>query len=226
MQALSDQQFVVQARPMDGHRWVKRALDLTVAVLLLVCLAPVLLLCALVIVLESRGPVVYRQTRVGEGGKTFSMLKLRSMCNAADVGAHVDYAVAYIHGTALSQVSAGQTLYKLANDKRVTRVGRVLRKTSLDELPQLWNVVRGDMSLVGPRPALPYEVEQYEPRHRERLNVRPGITGLWQVSGRCRTTFEEMVALDCEYIRRQSLALDLLILVKTFPVVVFCTGAR
>jgi lipopolysaccharide/colanic/teichoic acid biosynthesis glycosyltransferase len=148
------------------------------------------------------------------------MLKFRSMYVGVDPSPHQSYIVAFINGQAELQRSAeGQALYKLADDCRVTRVGRWLRETSLDELPQLWNVLRGEMSMVGPRPPLPYEAELYQPAHLQRLAVRPGITGLWQVSGRSRTTFEEMVAMDCQYIRSQSFSLDLSILLRTIPVV-------
>jgi lipopolysaccharide/colanic/teichoic acid biosynthesis glycosyltransferase len=133
---------------------------------------------------------------------------------------------AFIRGQAPTFDTADGRVYKLVTDKRVTRVGRWLRRTSLDELPQLWNVLRGEMSLVGPRPPTPYEVSQYGPEHFRRLAVKPGITGLWQVSGRSTTTFEEMVALDLEYIRRRSLWLDLKILLKTIPAVFSARGAH
>jgi exopolysaccharide biosynthesis polyprenyl glycosylphosphotransferase len=203
---------------------LKRVMDVCAAVLLLVCLAPVFLLCALAIRIDSPGPVFFRQQRVGHAGRLFSMLKFRSMRTGADPAVHREYVVAYITGQV--RPDAQQGIYKLAGDPRVTRVGAWLRRTSLDELPQLWNVLRGEMSLVGPRPPLPYEVEHYQPAHLVRLHAKPGITGLWQVSGRNRTTFEQMVALDAEYIRRRSLSLDLQILVKTIPVVVLRADAR
>jgi lipopolysaccharide/colanic/teichoic acid biosynthesis glycosyltransferase len=204
----------------------KRLLDVSLALLLLVALLPVLLVCAAAIKLTSPGPVLFRQTRVGEGGRLFTMLKFRSMQVAADVQPHYEYAVAYVRGGAAKVVAGGEALYKLAADERVTRLGGWLRQTSIDELPQLWNVLRGEMSLVGPRPPLPYETAHYQPVHFQRLAARPGLTGLWQVSGRGRTTFEEMVSMDCDYIRRQCLALDLRILLKTIVVVVRGTGAR
>ena len=204
----------------SAYVYVKRLLDIAITSVLLICLLPVLVLCALAIVLDSRGPILFRQQRVGEGGRLFGMLKFRSMYAGVDSSPHREYVVAFINGQAELQPAAdGKRLYKLARDARVTRVGRWLRETSLDELPQLWNVLKGEMSLVGPRPPLPYETAHYQPAHLLRLTVRPGITGLWQVSGRSRTTFEEMVALDCEYIRSQSLALDLSILLRTIPVV-------
>jgi lipopolysaccharide/colanic/teichoic acid biosynthesis glycosyltransferase len=226
MRAVTNPTLVSHVRPLAEYATVKRVFDLLVAAILLVILAPVLLACALAIKLDSRGPVLHRQVRVGEGGRRFSMLKFRSMVAHADTLSHRDYALAYINGAAQRQEQAGQALFKLADDPRITRVGTWLRRTSLDELPQLWNVVRGDMSLVGPRPPLQYEVEHYQPSHLLRLAARPGITGLWQVRGRGRTTFEEMVAIDCEYIRTQSIGLDVRILLSTIPVVVRCRDAR
>jgi lipopolysaccharide/colanic/teichoic acid biosynthesis glycosyltransferase len=210
---------IAEARS-SAYPTLKRLLDIAISSVLLLALLPVLVLLALAIVLDSPGPVLFRQQRVGEQGRLFDMLKFRSMYVGVDPSPHQKYIVAYIKGQAELQESAeGRALYKLADDRRVTRLGRWLRETSLDELPQLWNVLRGEMSLVGPRPPLPYETELYQPAHMQRLAVRPGITGLWQVSGRSRTTFEEMVAMDCEYIQSQSFALDLFILLRTIPVV-------
>jgi lipopolysaccharide/colanic/teichoic acid biosynthesis glycosyltransferase len=197
---------------------LKRLVDASLAIALLVLLAPVLVVCALLVVLDSPGPVLYRQERVGEGGRRFAFLKFRSMHINVDSQIHEAYAREFIAGTAARRSDGNKELFKLLDDPRVTRVGYWLRRFCLDELPQLWNVVRGDMSLVGPRPPVPYEVEHYLPAHMERLLVKPGITGLWQVSGRNKTTFEEMVALDVEYIRERSLRLDALILLKTVPV--------
>jgi lipopolysaccharide/colanic/teichoic acid biosynthesis glycosyltransferase len=212
------------ARPLATYPQVKRVLDVLLAAVLLVCLAPVLLACAVLIALDSRGPILYRQVRVGQDRRPFTMLKFRSMQATAAAVVHSAYAVAYVEGRARPQGTVA--LYKLANDERVTRVGRWLRVTSLDELPQLWNVIRGEMSLVGPRPPMSYELEHYQTEHFERLAVRPGVTGLWQVSGRSRMSFEEMVALDRDYIHRQSLGLDVRILISTIPVVLFCKDAR
>jgi lipopolysaccharide/colanic/teichoic acid biosynthesis glycosyltransferase len=204
---------------------VKRALDVAGAAVLLVALSPVLAACAIAIHLDSGGPILYRQRRLGLGGQPFTLLKLRSMRPDADSAPHREYAAAFIAGQAVPNGTGGGAKYKLAADPRVTRVGRWLRRTSLDELPQLVNVLRGDMSLVGPRPPIAYELAHYQPRHLQRLAVRPGMTGLWQVSGRSKTTFEEMVALDLEYVRRQALGLDLAILLKTIPVVLLCKDA-
>jgi lipopolysaccharide/colanic/teichoic acid biosynthesis glycosyltransferase len=207
----------------------KRLIDLVCCGVALAGLAPILGVIALLIRLDSAGPILFRQERVGEGGRRFTMLKFRSMTASADTSPHQEFVTAYIRGEELGGKPTAATsdakLYKLVADKRVTRVGKWLRKTSLDELPQLWNVVRGDMSLVGPRPPLPYEVDLYEPWQLGRLDVRPGISGVWQVSGRNTTTFNEMVEMDLDYIRKRSLKLDLSILLKTIPVVLFARDA-
>jgi lipopolysaccharide/colanic/teichoic acid biosynthesis glycosyltransferase len=186
--------------------------------------SPFLALTALAIRLDSPGPALFRQARVGRGGRPFTMLKFRTMRQDCDAGRHRAYVEAYIAegGEALRNADGD---YKLERDPRITRVGRVLRATSLDELPQLINVLRGEMSLVGPRPPLAYEVDLYTPRHARRLTVPPGMTGLWQVSGRNRTTFEQMIDLDLAYIERRCLALDLWILVRTVSVVLAAKGA-
>jgi len=190
-----------------------RALDLVAAVALVLLLAPLLLLLALIIKLDSPGPVLFRQPRVGRGRRHFLVAKFRTMQHGADHDVHRDYMLALIE--------SGTPAPKLAGDARVTRFGAFLRRTSLDELPQLWNVLRGEMSLVGPRPALPYELEQYKPWHCRRvLEAKPGITGLWQVVGRSRTTFDEMVRLDLRYAKTCSLWNDLKILAAT-PAAVF-----
>jgi lipopolysaccharide/colanic/teichoic acid biosynthesis glycosyltransferase len=204
---------------------VKRGIDLGAALLLLLCLAPLLAACALLVRLDSPGPILFRQVRVGLHGRRFTMLKFRSMRHGADPAPHREFVAAFIRGRAPDGPGGGPPLFKLAADSRVTRVGRWLRRSSLDELPQLWNVVRGEMSLVGPRPPIPYEVHHYKASQPRRLDVRPGMTGLWQVSGRSRTTFDEMVALDLSYIESRSLSLDLIILMKTIPVVLFCKDA-
>jgi lipopolysaccharide/colanic/teichoic acid biosynthesis glycosyltransferase len=169
--------------------------------------------------------VLFRQQRVGEREKIFSMLKLRSMTIDTDPELHASYMAQFIRGSEEADSSADGQIYKI-DDPRVTRVGKWLRKTSLDELPQLWNVLRGEMSLVGPRPPILYEVECYSDEDRKRLAVTPGITGLWQVSGRNKTTFRRMVELDLEYIQRRSVLLDLEILIRTIPVVLIHHDAR
>jgi lipopolysaccharide/colanic/teichoic acid biosynthesis glycosyltransferase len=200
---------------------LKRVIDFLGAAVLLTCLAPILLFCAIAIRLDSAGPIIFRQDRVGERGRVFTLLKFRSMRADADPAVHQAYAAEFIRGQGEAKATANGAIYKMVDDPRITRVGGWIRRASIDELPQLWNVVRGDMSLVGPRPPIPYEVQQYKPAHLRRLAVKPGITGLWQVSGRNQTTFERMVDLDVEYIGRRSLALDLSILLRTIPVVLF-----
>jgi exopolysaccharide biosynthesis polyprenyl glycosylphosphotransferase len=203
----------------QSARLVKRASDIAVASLALLALAPVWMLVALLIKLDSRGPVLYRQERVGMDGRIFLFLKFRTMLAGADDREHREYQRRYIAGQPDTNLGDSQRpVYKLHTDPRVTRVGRVLRRLSLDELPQLLNVLRGDMSVVGPRPPIPYEVEAYESWHRKRLDMKPGLTGLWQVSGRNRLSFDEMVRLDLFYIENWSLWLDLKIMLRTLPV--------
>lgn len=204
----------------------KRLLDLVVSGTLLILLSPVLALCALAVWWSSSGPIIFRQERVGLRGQSFTFLKFRSMYHAADSAPHRAYIAAFIRGEAQQQASSSGQLYKLTGDRRITPVGQWLRRTSLDELPQLWNIFRGDMSLVGPRPPIPYELEHYRPEQYVRLAVKPGLTGLWQVSGRSRTTFEQMIDLDLDYIRRQSFWLDLAILIRTIPTVLLGRDAR
>jgi lipopolysaccharide/colanic/teichoic acid biosynthesis glycosyltransferase len=204
------------AQPATAGDVARRALDIVLALAMLFVLAPVLLLVALAIRIDSRGPVLFRQRRVGRGMAEFTVLKFRSMKASADSKRHRDYVTSLIAGDGGNEQGG---LYKLAVDDRITVVGRFLRMTSLDELPQLWNVVRGEMSLVGPRPVIAYEAEQYPDWYLGRFAVRPGLTGLWQVSGRNERTYEEMVRLDLEYAERRTLGLDLLILLKTVWVV-------
>jgi len=197
----------------------KQVMDFVGSALLLIMLAPLLLIIALAIKISSKGPVLYRQQRVGQYGQGFTFLKFRSMHPDNDNSVHKEYVTRLISGKAsahkLLNVNS-ESVYKLTNDTRVTRIGRFLRKTSLDELPQLVNVLKGDMSLVGPRPAIPYELAAYQTWHRRRiLEVKPGITGLWQVSGRNRIKFDEMVRLDLQYAKSWSPWLDIKILIRT-----------
>jgi lipopolysaccharide/colanic/teichoic acid biosynthesis glycosyltransferase len=194
----------------------KRLLDLALAVVALLVLTPILLVVAGLVRCTSPGPALFRQTRVGKDGRPFTMLKFRSMCAGADDAIHRDY-VSQLLTADVSPDGGAEGVYKLVGDPRVTRIGALLRKTSIDELPQLINVISGHMSLVGPRPALGWEVELYEHRHRERLVVKPGLTGLWQVSGRSRLTMREALDLDVEYVARRGLGLDLAILAGTVP---------
>jgi exopolysaccharide biosynthesis polyprenyl glycosylphosphotransferase len=206
---------VERPQAIAATRWIKRSFDLAVSALLLVLAAPVLAGVALAIWLEDRGPVLFRQVRVGRGGEEFNCLKFRSMC--VDAEARLAELQARNQGAGL--------LFKIADDPRITRVGRFIRRYSLDELPQLWNAFRGDMSLVGPRPALPREVAQYDSDTRRRLDVRPGLTGLWQVSGRSNLSWEDTVRLDLFYVDNWSMVQDLAILAKTARAVLGSDGA-
>src|SRR3989440_5733467 len=203
----------------SGARIVKRTSDLFVAMMALTLLSPLWLLIALLIKLDSRGPVFYKQERVGMDGRVFLFYKFRSMQVGSDDTSHREYQRAYISGRPDSNLGDDERpVFKLRTDDRITRIGKLLRKTSLDELPQLFNVVRGDMSIVGPRPPIPYEVENYQLWHRKRLDIKPGITGLWQVSGRNRLPFDEMVRMDLYYIENWSLLLDIKIILQTLAV--------
>lgn len=209
----------------------KRVLDITISLLALVFIAPLLLAIAVAIKLDSRGPVIFAQERIGArrvrlNGSDhwqimpFTFYKFRTMIPSADSKIHRQYIEAYIEGDEkkmkqLRKQTGQKATYKLTRDPRVTRLGRFLRKTSLDELPQLWLVLKGEMSLVGPRPPLPYEVEMYQKHQMGRLAAHPGITGLWQVSGRATTSFDEMIELDLNYIENQSVRSDLKILLLT-----------
>ena len=197
---------------------LKRALDIAGAIGGIILLSPLMLVTAIAVVLDSRGPIFFRQTRVGKGGVPFVFYKFRSMFVNADDRIHREFVTKLIQGKLeeINQGDAENPYYKLRADPRVTRVGNFIRDTCIDELPQLFNVLKGDMSLVGPRPPVPYEVENYESWHLSRiLELKPGITGLWQVQGHSSTTFDDMVRLDLRYIRSCSLALDLKILLKT-----------
>ena len=207
-----------RASDFAGRLWyptVKRGLDIVAASLMLVCLVPLFLVVALLIKLDSPGSVFYRQQRVGRGGRPFRMYKFRSMQKGADRQ--------LVHLLPLNETDG--PMFKLRCDPRVTRVGRVLRRLSIDELPQLFNVVTGDMSLVGPRPALQREVDQYTFWQHRRLDATPGLTGLWQVSGRSDLSFDEGMALDLKYVAQRSLLLDLAIITQTIPAILRCRGA-
>lgn len=201
---------------------VKRGMDILGSALLMLILAPVLAAIALAIKLTSKGPVIFRQERLGQFGNTFECLKFRTMFTDNDPKIHREYVRGFIAGKVQEIGSeSGAVAYKIKNDPRVTPLGRFLRRTSLDEFPQFWNVLRGEMSLVGPRPPLRYEFEAYDFWHRRRvLEVKPGVTGLWQVAGRSRTSFDDMVRMDLRYCQRWSLWLDLKILLAT-PLAVF-----
>jgi exopolysaccharide biosynthesis polyprenyl glycosylphosphotransferase len=212
-----------------GSYTLKRSLDVAGAIVALLLLSPLMLAIAIAVVVTSRGPVIFKQARLGKRGVPFTFYKFRSMYCNADDQVHRDYVAKLIAGEeeAVNQGSDAKPHYKMKDDPRITRVGRLIRKTSMDELPQLFNVLRGDMSLVGPRPPLPYEAEKYQSWHLRRvLEVKPGITGLWQVDGRSKTSFDEMVRMDLRYTRHCSLALDLKILLKTVKVVLRGDGAN
>jgi lipopolysaccharide/colanic/teichoic acid biosynthesis glycosyltransferase len=201
---------------LRGYLIAKRVLDLAITLPILILLSPVLLVVACVVKLWDRGPVFFTQARVGKAGQEFTCYKFRSMVPDAE----------RLKARLLEQNHhADNRTFKLPCDPRITWIGRILRKTSVDELPQLWNVVRGEMSLVGPRPPLPSEVNLYSDRDRRRLNVQPGITCIWQVSGRGNLPFSEQVQLDLDYIENRSLVLDLKLLVLTIPAVITGRGA-
>jgi lipopolysaccharide/colanic/teichoic acid biosynthesis glycosyltransferase len=205
-----------------GYYRAKRLLDLAIATPLLLPLGIIMAILAVCIRLDSQGPVCFRQRRVGRYGVEFDLLKFRSMYVDADDTLHRAAYRRLVEGEKLVEGDGEEHAYKLTNDPRITRVGRFIRKTSLDELPQLWNVVRGEMSLVGPRPPLAYEVEMYRERDLLRLSGKPGITGPWQVSGRSRVPFRQMVEMDIAYLRRQSLWEDIRLMLITLPVL--CTS--
>lgn len=214
---------VVAAAPSRFYPTAKRALDLTISVLFLIAFAPVWLVIAAALKMDSRGPVLFRQARVGRNGETFMVYKFRSMHVNNDDAAHRKFVEAFM---AAPSNSDGSSYFKIKNDPRVTRVGRILRKTSLDEIPQILNVLKGEMSIVGPRPALPWEVAQYEPWQRERLYALPGITGTWQVEGRSRVSFDEMMRMDISYVRAPSMWGDISLILRTVPAVLLGTGAE
>jgi len=210
------------------YRFAKRAMDIVVGVAALVVLSPLLVFISLAIKLSSKGPILYKQERVGQFGVVFTCLKFRSMKIASDPGIHMEYMKHFISGKAHMGESQDieKRFYKLQCDQRITFVGAILRKSSLDELPQFLNVLKGEMSVVGPRPPIPYEVERYEVWHRRRVSeARPGITGLWQVKGRSRLTFDESVRLDLKYIETRSLWLDIKILLQTPRAILSGEGA-
>jgi len=197
---------------------LKRALDLVLTCLILVGLSPFLVLIVLAIKIGSSGPVLHTQIRLGKKGKSFTLYKFRSMYVDRDDAEHRSYVKKLIKAGNPYKVSKnGKPLFKISDDVRVTKVGRLLREYSVDEFPQLFNVLRGEMSLVGPRPPLPYEYGDYSEWHRKRLDGIPGITGLWQVSGKNTIPFEEMVELDIHYLKNWSLWLDIKIILRTIP---------
>ncbi len=229
-QGLAHEDQTLLARERSEPLWqavLRRVADVAVAGLLVLIAAPLLLAVALLVRLESPGPALFRQRRVGRDGREFTLLKFRSMRDDADPALHREYVSALIaNGGAGAAPATEGGLYKLAVDDRVTAVGRFIRRWSVDELPQLLNVVAGQMALVGPRPVIPYEVAEYPRWYHRRFAVKPGLTGLWQVSGRSERTYEEMVRLDIEYAERRTLLLDLSIFARTPLVVLARKGAE
>jgi len=206
---------VIDVTEPFGYRVTKRAFDLIVGSGILLLLLPVIPLVALIIRLDSEGAVFYRQERIGKGGRPFRFYKFRSMRADSD----------RLRADLEARNELAGPVFKMKNDPRVTAVGQFLRRSSLDEIPQIFNVLKGDMSIVGPRPALPGEVARYEAWHRRRLDVKPGITCLWQVAGRSQVGFDEWMRLDIEYMSRRSLRTDVAIFLKTIPAVIARRGA-
>lgn len=207
--------FTAVYNPDNNYLFLKRLFDIVLSVIAIIFLAPLFLVVAVAIKLDSKGGVLYTQPRVTKNGKVFKMYKFRSMCANAD-----EYLKDLQH---LNEKDG--PVFKIVNDPRVTRVGRFIRKTSIDELPQLFNILKGEMTIVGPRPPLVTEVEQYTPQQKQRLTVKTGLTCYWQISGRSELTFDEWVNLDIKYIQEQNLRTDLNIIVKTIPVVLTGRGA-
>ncbi len=201
-----------------GYLRGKRILDLVFTILILIPLFIVIAIIAVLIRIDSKGPIFFRQKRIGMNGVEFDLFKLRSMYVDSDDSVHRESIKQYMNGAALNGKENSDNLYKLVDDPRVTRVGQFIRKFSIDELPQFINVLRGEMTLVGPRPPLPYEVEEYGPHEWIRLFGKPGLTGTWQVYGRSRVPFQEMVDMDIEYLGHQSILLDLKLIALTLPV--------
>lgn len=203
----------------------KRILDITFTLLISPLLILAGIIVALCIKLDSKGPILFRQKRYGENGVEFEFLKFRSMYENNDPTVHREKILEYMkNGQRLNNNENSTAAYKYMDDPRITRVGRFIRKTSLDELPQFWNVLRGEMSLVGPRPPVSYEVEHYSPHDRLRLMGKPGLTGSWQVYGRSRVTFQEMIEMDIKYLEQQSIWQDIKLIFLTIPVMIFARG--
>ncbi len=215
-----------EAHPINAYK-LKRVLDIVAALIGLLIAMPFAAVIAILIRISSPGPVLFRQPRVGKDGEIFTFYKFRSMRMGNDDSEHRKYIKLFIEGNEeeLSKFQNGKKLYKLTGDERVTFVGKFLRRTSLDEIPQLYNVLRGEMSMVGPRPHLAYEVELYRDWHRRRLCGLPGITGWWQVHGRSRVPFDKAVEMDIWYLEHQSLILDICIMLRTVTKAIVGRGA-
>lgn len=209
-----------------GALIAKRGIDIIGSLAAIAVLSPVFMVLAILVKCSSKGPILFRQTRVGQYGKKFTFLKFRSMRVNNDAAIHKEFVTKFIAGKGEKQAGGEGAVFKLTNDPRITSIGRFIRRTSLDELPQFFNVLKGDMSLVGPRPPVPYEFEVYDAWHRTRVfEVRPGITGLWQVNGRSKTNFDDMVRLDLQYARTWTVWMDIKILAKTPKAVLGGEGA-
>jgi lipopolysaccharide/colanic/teichoic acid biosynthesis glycosyltransferase len=208
----------------QGYLRAKRILDVVFTLLFLIPLCIVIVVFVVLIRLDSKGPAFFRQKRVGRNGIEFYMLKLRSMYVDADDSIHRESVKLYMNGAKLNGNGDFNSQYKLSGDPRITKIGRFIRKTSIDELPQFINVLRGEMTLVGPRPPLHYEVEAYGPREWLRLCGKPGLTGTWQVYGRSRVPFEKMIEMDIEYLEHQSLLKDIQLIALTLPVMLKSRG--
>jgi undecaprenyl-phosphate galactose phosphotransferase len=211
--------------PLQDMAWfIKRIIDIFVALFLLIVLCPLFLFISIGIKLSSKGPVIFKQTRIGKKGRPFKFYKFRSMYINSDNTEHQEFVKNVWFQKDKSSHIESKKIYRLTNDSRIFKFGKFIRKSSLDELPQLFNVIKGDMSLVGPRPCMPFEWEMYEEWHKNRINILPGCTGLWQALGRASVSFEEMVILDLYYISNMTLWLDLKIVINTIPVILFGKG--
>jgi lipopolysaccharide/colanic/teichoic acid biosynthesis glycosyltransferase len=197
-------------------RILKRCIDIVGSIFGIIIFSPFFIIIPIIAKVTSKGPVFFTQKRVGQGGRLFTCIKFRSMCVQKDYTIHKEFITKFIQSSKNETVTGYKPEYKLKNDPRITPIGKFLRKTSIDEIPQLFNVLRGDMSLVGPRPAIPYEIEGYNTWHKRRvLEVKPGITGFWQVKGRSKTSFEDMVRMDLQYIKEWSLFWDIILIIQT-----------
>src|SRR5437660_11464938 len=208
----------------QSYQRIKRILDIIFTLLILLPLCFVIAIVAVFIRFDSAGPILFRQKRVGRNGVEFNILKFRSMYVNSDDSRHREAIAKYMNGQRIGEGVANDLSYKDVDDPRVTKVGRFLRKTSIDELPQFFNVLRGEMTLVGPRPPLPYEVDCYSPHDMLRLSGKPGLTGPWQVYGRSRVSFQAMVEMDIAYLQRQALWEDLKLIALTVPVMIHRNG--
>lgn len=222
--------MIVQSTPVrtisidTGYLRAKRILDITFTLLIAPLVILVGIVVAICIKLTSQGPIFFHQKRIGQDGTVFEMLKFRSMYVDSDQVAHREKILQYMNGQKLNEDVSRSLSYKDVHDPRITRVGRFIRKTSLDEIPQFWNVFRGQMTLVGPRPPMPYEVELYTSHEWLRMVGKPGLTGTWQVYGRSRVTFQSMVEMDIDYLKHQSIITDLKLIFLTVPVMIFARG--